>query len=232
MTEKLTIKADQVVSRKGAYVSYIDEGSTLRKVKASDVIVLKEGEVTAPVVQQDAPVAAPEPSAETTAPAEVPAGPTSEELKEEGVAPSTVKLKPSRRGTKPKENADMATKAAPAPKKNPPKSAPKKAPAKKAAPAPRVPKEGGSVRTIGGKPVDISKYEKSKAPGGGTSYNNGDAVAERLQGKDLDAVYEIVAKALKVDASELRKKYKALNVGMQRMNLGNRLRKVALPKEK
>jgi hypothetical protein len=103
----------------------------------------------------------------------------------------------------------------------------KKAPARAARPA----GEKG-VRTIGGKPVDISKYEKVKAPGGGVSFHNGDPVAEKLQGKDLEQVYEIAAKSLKVEVKELKAKYGKLNVGMQRMNLGNRLRKVLLPKAK
>lgn len=88
----------------------------------------------------------------------------------------------------------------------------------------------GSVRTIGGKAFDLSKYDKVKAPGGGVSYNNGDQVATMLHGKDLDAVYKLVAQKTKVDEKELRSKYKSLNVGMQRMNLGNRLRKVLMPK--
>lgn len=223
MTEKIIIKAEQVVSRKGGYVSYYDDGSTLRKVKADTVTVLepgKEAPVAGPQTQPavDTP---PAPVAET-----VSTGPTPEEKAEKGEPlPPEKHTKPSKRGAKPKEDADMATKTAAK------KSAPKKAPAKKTA-APRVKKDGEkAVRTIGGKPVDISRYEKAKAPGGGTSYNNGDAVAERLAGKDLDAVYSIVAKALKVEEKELRAKYKNLNVGMQRMNLGNRLRKVAIPKE-
>lgn len=218
MTDKITIKADQVVSKKGGYVSYYDEGSTLRKVKADTVTVLEPG--------QEAPKAGPQtqPAADTLPPAETvtPASLTVAETEEKGEPLPAAKHKPSKRGAKPKEDADMATKTAAK------KSAPKKAPAKKA--APRVKDGEKAVRTIGGKPVDISKYEKSKAPGGGTSYNNGDAVAEKLQGKDLDAVYEIVAKALKVEVKELKTKYKNLNVGMQRMNLGNRLRKVAMPK--
>jgi hypothetical protein len=223
MTEKITIKAEQVVSRKGGYVSYYDEGNTLRKAKANIVTVLEAGQEAPPAdpQTQSAPADA-APSAPVYTDGEVP---TNTVEVTEPAAPTESKPKPSKRGTKPKEDADMATKTAAK------KSAPKKAPAKKTA-APRAKTEGGSVRTIGGKPVDISKYEKAKAPGGGTSYNNGDPVAEKLQGKDLDTVYDIVAKALKCEVKELKSKYKHLNVGMQRMNLGNRLRKVALPREK
>lgn len=89
---------------------------------------------------------------------------------------------------------------------------------------------GHAVRTISGKAFDLSRYEKVKTAAGGVSYNNGDEVANLLQGKELDAVYKTVAAKTKVEESELRKKYKHLNAGMQRMNLGNRLRKVLIPK--
>lgn len=85
--------------------------------------------------------------------------------------------------------------------------------------------EGTNVRTINGKAVDLKNYVKAKAAGGGVSYHNGDEIAEKLAGKDIDAVYAHAAKALKVDESELRGKYKHLNIGMQRMSLGNRMRK-------
>jgi len=111
------------------------------------------------------------------------------------------------------------------------KAAPPKAKvaAKKTAPKPRT--EATGIRTIGGKAVNLDNYEKVKAPGGGTSYHNGDAVAEKLAGKSLDDVYAFAAKTLKEDVKDLKKKYEHLNVGMQRMALGNRLRKVLIPKE-
>lgn len=90
----------------------------------------------------------------------------------------------------------------------------------------RAKKESTGIRTIGGKAVDLTKYIKVKTASGGTSYHNGDEVAERLQGKSLEEVYSIVAKALKIEEKELHNKYKNLNVGMQRMALGNRLRGV------
>lgn len=117
-------------------------------------------------------------------------------------------------------------------KKNPPKSkaAAKKAPAKRVNGTAKAATESTGVRTIAGKAVDLSHYEKTKAPGGGTSYHNGDAVAEKLAGKSLDDAYAVAAKTLKVDEKELRKQYAHLNVGMQRMSLGNRMRKVLIPK--
>lgn len=109
----------------------------------------------------------------------------------------------------------------------PAEPAPKPLPGeKKMAKAKTAKKESTGVRTIGGKAVDLKNYKKTKTASGGTSYNNGDEVAEKLEGKDLDAVYATVAKALKIEEKELRAKYKHLNVGMQRMALGNRMRKV------
>ena len=124
----------------------------------------------------------------------------------------------------------MATAQAPTAAKKkaapPPKA---KVAAKKTAPKPRT--EASGVRTIGGKAVNLDNYEKVKAPGGGTSYHNGDPVAEKLAGKTLDEVYAIAAKTLKTDVAELRAKYKHLNQGMQRMSLGNRMRSILIPKE-
>lgn len=221
MPEKTVITEEQVVTRKGGYISYYDAGSTLRKAKVDAVTVLPAGaklpekaETPPPVV--DAPEAEAVPTTQTPEPPAADVQPPAVPAPEKPSKPPSKK-----RGNKPKEEADMATKAAA-----------KKAPAKKGKrPTGSSPKPGGKgVRTIGGKPVDISRYEKAKAPGGGTSYNNGDDVARRLQGKSLDEVYTVVAKALKVEEKELRSKYKALNVGMQRMNLGNRLRKALMPK--
>lgn len=223
MTDKITIKPEQVVSRKAGKISYYDEGNTLRQAKAKDVIVLGEGEQpkaedTPPSSADaadaaDARDAAGLPPAEAQTPADTPA-----ETTPGGPPPESPK--PSKRGKKAKEDTDMATKTA----------AKKSAPKKKAA-ASKAPREGArGVRTIGGKPVDVSGYVKVKTPGGGTSLNNGDPVAEKLQGKTLDDVYSFVAKTLKVEVKELKAKYGKLNVGMQRMNLGNRLRKVMMPK--
>lgn len=70
-------------------------------------------------------------------------------------------------------------------------------------------------------------YHKDKAKktaGGHTSVDSNDALAQKLRGKDLDHVYKEAARILKEPESALRAKYKGLNVGMQRMNLGNRMR--------
>lgn len=54
--------------------------------------------------------------------------------------------------------------------------------------------------------------------------DNGDDVASLLRGRSLDEVYKVVAKQTKLAESDLRSRYEHLNVGMQRMNLGNKLR--------
>jgi transcription initiation factor TFIIIB Brf1 subunit/transcription initiation factor TFIIB len=52
-----------------------------------------------------------------------------------------------------------------------------------------------------------------------------DKVAKMLRGTDPLEMYQIAAEVLKVSARTLKRDYKHLNIGMQRMNLGNRMRK-------
>ena len=52
-----------------------------------------------------------------------------------------------------------------------------------------------------------------------------DEVANLLRGKTLEEIYVMTAEKLVVSKDSLVAKYEHLNVGMQRMNLGNRLRK-------
>lgn len=129
------------------------------------------------------------------------------------------------------EQADESPDAAPA---SPPKRARGKSKeravakaAKKAAKKKAVKKTstGTLIRMVAGREHDISGYEKVKNASGHVSYDNGDDVATKLRGKTLDEVYAFAAKQLKEPEKELRAKYKHLNVGMQRMSLGNRLRK-------
>lgn len=80
------------------------------------------------------------------------------------------------------------------------------------------------LKRVGDKIHDLSKYVKSVTAGGNTSLNCGDAVAKKLDGKDLDAVYKLAAKTLDIPEKQLRDRYAKLNTGMQRMNLGNRMR--------
>ena len=51
-----------------------------------------------------------------------------------------------------------------------------------------------------------------------------DKVAQQLRGTDIKEMYQIAAKALGESVRTLRAKYGHLNIGMQRMSLGNRMR--------
>jgi hypothetical protein len=73
---------------------------------------------------------------------------------------------------------------------------------------------------------DTSEYVESRAASGAKTKNNGDVVATGIAGATLDEIYELTAEALDTTDKELREKYGHLNQGMQRMNLGNRLRGV------
>jgi hypothetical protein len=71
---------------------------------------------------------------------------------------------------------------------------------------------------------DTSKYTKAKAASGAITQHNGDAVAQAIEGATLDEVYGLTAEVLETSVSDLLAKYQHLNGGMQRMNLGNRIR--------
>lgn len=87
---------------------------------------------------------------------------------------------------------------------------------------------------------DYTRYTKHdvKSPSGRKALDISDAAADLLRGQDISDCYFIVAKhiaaasggkrANDVDVieKELTAKYQHLNIGMQRMNLGNRLRKL------
>lgn len=102
------------------------------------------------------------------------------------------------------------------------------------APAPKVKKvakpkakKSGHIKPSKGErlvPANLKKYQSVKSAKGNASYDNGDHVAKMLRGKTLDDAYAIVAKATKEAESGLKKRFKHLNLGMQRMNLGNVLR--------
>lgn len=67
-------------------------------------------------------------------------------------------------------------------------------------------------------------YRRCVSAHGHASYDCGDRVAKMLEGKELDEVYEMAADLLDLPLQTLAQKYGHLNPGMQRMNLGNRLR--------
>lgn len=222
MTDKIRVLKSKIMASDSKNVTYMDEGGTLRKAPAARVEVVESMEATH---QGEAEALSPThgsaPQAETD-----PAGVT------EVTPPSSDKPPPTESGApveptkpKPRKKTMASATASTAAKKK--VALPKaKVVAKKA-----VRTEASGIRTIGGKAVNLDNYEKVKAPGGGTSYHNGDAVAEKLNGKSLEDVYAFAAKTLKEDVKALQTKYKHLNVGMQRMSLGNRLRKVLIPKE-
>lgn len=53
----------------------------------------------------------------------------------------------------------------------------------------------------------------------------GDEVAAKLRAMTIDEVYEYAAKLTQGTSKALKAKYEGLNTGMQRMNLGNMIRK-------
>ena len=70
--------------------------------------------------------------------------------------------------------------------------------------------------------VDRAKYTKARAASGSSSLNNGDQVAKALEGLSLDEVQGVANKL--IADNDFATRYKKLNPGMQRMNIGNRLR--------
>ena len=80
------------------------------------------------------------------------------------------------------------------------------------------------LKKVGDKVHDLSDYVQVKTAAGNTSLSCGDATAKQLQGLEIDEVYSKAAKALDIPVKDLKKRYGHLNVGMQRMNLGNRMR--------
>lgn len=79
-------------------------------------------------------------------------------------------------------------------------------------------------------PIDLENYtvdKVKKTAGGNPSIDSDDKIAQMLRGKPLDQVYVLVASKLEdTTVGQLKAKYGKLNLGMQRMNLGNRLRGV------
>lgn len=69
--------------------------------------------------------------------------------------------------------------------------------------------------------INRDRYTATKTASGAKSLNNGDEVAAVLDGLHVDELFKIGTDILGEDFAE---KYAKLNVGMQRMNMGNRLR--------
>jgi len=69
--------------------------------------------------------------------------------------------------------------------------------------------------------IDRSKYGTSRSASGAKSLSNGDEVANALEGLTAENLFSIGEVLL---GEDFRKKYASLNTGMQRMNMGNRIR--------
>lgn len=69
-----------------------------------------------------------------------------------------------------------------------------------------------------------TKYVASVAASGKKSLHNGDPVAKALEYRELEWLYAATAGVLQLEVSELKARYAHLNLGSQRMNLGNRIR--------
>ena len=65
-------------------------------------------------------------------------------------------------------------------------------------------------------------YTKTRTASGTASLNNGDQVATALDGLTMDEVFQVADKL--IPDNDFKTRYKKLNPGMQRMNIGNRLR--------
>lgn len=206
MTDKIRITADRVVSKsKGKVKFYADNGAiTTESAKLVSIYETQEA------LDEAVAMAAAEPATEEAAAEETGTAEVSNDEQAATDAPAAATRSSKTKRSKGKGKEQMATKK---------KAAGKKAAVKKAS-------NGALIRTVAGREHDISGYEKVKNASGHTSYDNGDDVATKLRGKTLDDVYAYAAKQLKEPEKDLRNKYKHLNPGMQRMSLGNRLRKV------
>jgi len=102
---------------------------------------------------------------------------------------------------------------------------------RKLVPAPVPPPEKPAPKTkfkIGAQVVDKVRYATTsdiKTESGRVSVDNDDQIAQLLRGCDLVVVYRKAAEILEAPQVVLEAQYAHLNPGMQRMNLGNRIRK-------
>jgi hypothetical protein len=78
--------------------------------------------------------------------------------------------------------------------------------------------------------MDNYKIGLAKTASGRATIDIGDETAAALRGKPLDEVYKLAAKVLGESEKDLHARYDHLNPGMQRMNLGNRMRAAAKTK--
>lgn len=71
---------------------------------------------------------------------------------------------------------------------------------------------------------DLTKYVNGVSGSGKKTKRANDPIAEALDGFTVEEVAAVASSMCDVPAKELLAKYEHLNVGMQRMNLGNRIR--------
>ncbi len=71
---------------------------------------------------------------------------------------------------------------------------------------------------------NLEEYVTARAASGAKSQHNGDPVASALEGATLEEVTGLAVEI--VGDADLATKYNHLNLGQQRMNLGNRIRGV------
>lgn len=79
---------------------------------------------------------------------------------------------------------------------------------------------------------NLENYVKGRSGSGKRTMRTNDPIAEALDGFELDEVYAAAAKATGIKRTELEERYGHLNPGMQRMNLGNRIRGVVAKADK
>lgn len=87
------------------------------------------------------------------------------------------------------------------------------------------PVDGEDTRLV--KP-DLEKYtlHESKTANGRRHLDINDDTAAKLREMELPAIFKYAAEVCEVTQAELHRKYDNLNPGMQRMNLGNRIRAI------
>lgn len=146
----------------------------------------------------------------------------------------------------PQDEAGTGPATSTTPPANPAPAVPKAKAAKK--PAKKASGKSGKSKGVTG-PAVLKQYAPEyvkggkkgdeKTAGGNKTIDCGDKLADRLRGKDLDAVYAEAVKVLNTALEEgqkahtvgtLKAKYGKLNIGMQRMNLGNRMRAILFPR--
>lgn len=79
---------------------------------------------------------------------------------------------------------------------------------------------------------NLEKYVKGVSGSGKRTLRTNDPIAAALDGFTLDEVYAVASKMTEISQKDLKEKYGHLNIGMQRMNLGNRIRGVVAKLDK